>query len=883
MSHGRVLMTWLLGAATIVGCARVPGPSRELPATAAVTAATAPATQKLLALDAVHFPRPAAETLVVEPPSTSTTAPSEPPVEALALYARARSALAGNRRQEAIDALEQAIRLDPQSSTLHEELGMALRGRDPARLLAVLERAIELDPENFKLHLELARQYLGSNELDRAGWHLLEARRSPEYGRSDADAAAVDLLLGRTLQSRGYDLAALECYASLLERLRRPDFTFRLRPELAALTQQPEVVLLEISRLQESLGRYGDALRSMEEVARRRGGDLSVRARVALLQAKSGKAEPAIDGAMGLLEESGGSPDATRLLQEVFAALGRSDALAKELRVRASGTRGAVYQLALLRVLRTQQDAAAIDAVLEQALAADRPDPRLFREIVHAYRDIGRPQASVAAIVRGLAVQSLPVAPLLDSLEVLLDPRSVPRVRVEDLKSGLPESSRAYVQFLILQSRQRPLAARNALDRALTADPMLPVVFRGAYLHALSRMKDEPLRARIEELLSLAERRGATGVVEELRGLVALREGQSADAARHFAAAIEHGDDDPIVWMQQVAALRAAGDNRGAESLLWKVVSDHAEHDAAWTTLFESAVAQRNGQQALQTLRRWLSANPSSPAARLRQAALAVQAQQSDQAEQVLRPLFDEFDHHPEVIAGVVTILRQANREATALDWLEARRREQPGNLALVGVLVELLGAQQRTDEAVRVVDEARGALSDSPDGLYVVAGFYSRLDRPLLSRDALRQALRLDPRHASAANDLGYALADEGGDLDEAERLVRIAVEQEPDTPAYLDSLGWVLYKRGRFEEAEPFLARAVEIDAAPDPVVLDHLADVRWRLGRRDDAVALWKQAIELLERQPNREPSLKLKIQGKLRAVESGGTVEVAPVAN
>lgn len=883
MSHGRAWTAWFLGAVALVGCAKTPGPRRDPPATGeASEIASAPTTQRLLTLDAVHFPRPTNATLLVDPAATTATAPARPPVEALALYARARAALAGNRRQAAIQALEEAIRLDPQSSTLHEELGMALRGRDAARSLAVLERAIELDPGNFKLHLELARQYLGGNELDRAGWHLLRARRSPEYGRSDGDAAAVDLLLGRTLQSRGFELAALECYTSLLERLRRPDFTFRLRPELAALTQQPEVVLVEIARLQESLGRPADALRSMEEVARRRGADRSVRARIALLQAKSGQSEPAISGAMALLEETGAARDATELVQEVFAALGRSDALKDELQARAKGPRGAAYQLALLRVLRVQRDAAAIDAVLEQALAAERPDPRLFGEIVGAYRDIGRPQSAVAAIVRALAAQSLPVAPLLNHLEVLLDPRGVPRVHVEDLKPGLPESARAYVQFLVLQSRQRPLAAHNALDRALNADPILPVVFRGAYLQALSSLRDEPLRARIEELQALAERRGAAGIAAELRGLVALREGRHADAERHFAAAVELGNDDPVVLMQQVAACRGAAENARAESLLWKIAGDHPEHDAAWTVLFETAVAQRNGQQALMTLRRWLSANPSSAAARLRQAALAVQAQQADQAEQILRSLFDEFDRQPELILGVVAVLRQAGREATALDWLEARRKEQPDNLVLIGVLVELLGGQQRTDEALRVVDAARAAMADSADGLYVVAGLYARLDRALLAHEALRQVLRLDPRHASAANDLGYSLADEGGDLEEAERLVRIAVEQEPDTPAYLDSLGWVLYKRGRFEQAEPLLARAIEIDTAPDPVVLDHLADVRWRLGRRDEAVAAWKRAIELLERQPNREPSLKLKIQGKLRAVDSGGSVEVAPVA-
>lgn len=833
-----------------------------------------------MALDEVDFIRPDNATLVLEPATRPSTAPAEPPAEALALYARARAALAANRRDEAIDALQQAIGLDPQSSTLHEELGMVLRGRDPARALASLERAIELEPDNFKLHLELARQYLGNNDLDRAGWHLLKARRSAEYGRSDVDAAAVDLLLGRTLQSRGYELAALESYVSLIERLRRPDFTFRLRPKLAALSDQLEVVLVEISRLQESLGRPGDALRTMEEVASRRGTDRSVRARIALLQAKSGQADPAIDGAMRLLEETGGARDATQLLQEVYAALGRGEQLDDDLRSRATGERGAVYRLALLRVLREQRDVAAIDAVLEQVLASEKPDPRLFRELLGAYRNIRQTQSAANAISRALADGRLPVSLLQDELGLLLDTRTVPRVRAENLAPELPASSRAFVQFQALLARLRPLAAEHALDRALTAEPKLPIAFRVGYFHALSRLKDEKLASRFEELVALAERRDMPGVAEELRGLWALRQGKPEDAARHFAAAVEQGNDDPMVRMQWVSALRAGRDNAGADSLLWKIVSDHPQDDAAWATLFEGALAQRNAQQALQTLRRWLSANPSSSGARLRQAALAVQAQQADQAEQLLRPMLEEFEDHPQVLVGIVGVMRQAEREPTVLDWLEARRRQKPDNLVVVSVLVELLEGQRRREDALRVVDAARAALADSPDGLYVVSNLYARLDRKLLAHEALREVLRLDSRHASAANDLGYSLADEGGDLAEAERLVRIAVEQEPDTPAYLDSLGWVLYKQGRFADAEPLLARAIEIDPSSDPVVLDHLADVRWRLEKRDDAIALWKQALSLLEKQPNREPSLKLKIQGKLRAAASNGTVEVAP---
>ena len=60
--------------------------------------------------------------------------------------------------------------------------------------------------------------------------------------------------------------------------------------------------------------------------------------------------------------------------------------------------------------------------------------------------------------------------------------------------------------------------------------------------------------------------------------------------------------------------------------------------------------------------------------------------------------------------------------------------------------------------------------------------------------------------------NYLGYMLADKGVRLNEALKLIRKAVEQEPMNGAYLDSLGWAYFKLGEYELAEENLRRAVE-----------------------------------------------------------------------
>ncbi len=54
-----------------------------------------------------------------------------------------------------------------------------------------------------------------------------------------------------------------------------------------------------------------------------------------------------------------------------------------------------------------------------------------------------------------------------------------------------------------------------------------------------------------------------------------------------------------------------------------------------------------------------------------------------------------------------------------------------------------------------------------------------------------MRRAIELNPSNAQALNYLGYSYAEMGTRLDEAEKLIRRAIDIEPEDGAYIDSLG--------------------------------------------------------------------------------------------
>jgi len=147
----------------------------------------------------------------------------------------------------------------------------------------------------------------------------------------------------------------------------------------------------------------------------------------------------------------------------------------------------------------------------------------------------------------------------------------------------------------------------------------------------------------------------------------------------------------------------------------------------------------------------------------------------------------------------------------------------------------------------------------------YAQAGAYWAAKKIAEAEALLRAILDDDPDNAAACNDLGYHLADQGRNLDEAERLIRHAIAMdrldnrkagsaEPDNAAYLDSLGWVLFRQGKFAEAKVELQKAAALPGGEsDPVVWDHLGDVLFRLNDKVKAKAMWEQAKTLYESDP------------------------------
>ncbi len=81
---------------------------------------------------------------------------------------------------------------------------------------------------------------------------------------------------------------------------------------------------------------------------------------------------------------------------------------------------------------------------------------------------------------------------------------------------------------------------------------------------------------------------------------------------------------------------------------------------------------------------------------------------------------------------------------------------------------------------------------------------------------EAYRQALLVDTGNPVVLNNLADLLVEQGGDLDEAIRLVKDALAAEiADRGPYFSTLGWAYARRGDLDEAEKYLDEAVRVAA--------------------------------------------------------------------
>lgn len=214
----------------------------------------------------------------------------------------------------------------------------------------------------------------------------------------------------------------------------------------------------------------------------------------------------------------------------------------------------------------------------------------------------------------------------------------------------------------------------------------------------------------------------------------------------------------------------------------------------------------------------------------------------------------------------------QAKKALTIVDNLLKNKPEDLGGLDLKATVLKADGQYEAAakiyEDMLSIIDNAKELKKDEKaklvdDVRYLLSSVYIDLDQVDKASEQLQTLLADHPDHPTYNNDLGYIWADHDMKLEESEKLIRKALEEDrktrkkdpdlkpeedKDSAAYLDSLGWVLFKQKKYKEAKEPLLKAVQDKSGQHMEIFDHLGDVHQALGEKDEATTAWKKALEL-----------------------------------
>ncbi len=488
--------------------------------------------------------------------------------------------------------------------------------------------------------------------------------------------------------------------------------------------------------------------------------------------------------------------------------------------------------------------------------------------------------------------------------------------QLDDLEGAVREAERAFelapenVRVRLFLGRLYRLRRDfEGLDRVLRDSDGQPLDADSAY--ALFQVAID--RADLDQAEQLARTLRALEP-DQLRGTLALatvfeqrRDFDSAEAT--VREGLAGFPDHFLLYMRLAQIERQRGDRDGEVAVYREVLRGHPGHYGILQRLGQAQLDANDTEGALATFAEIVETYPEDLNSLRRLASLEFAAGRYESAAGRLEAVLAREPAQPELWFALGQIRRAIGDEGAAASAFARIRPEDPNYLDARLQIVSLLESQERFAEALEEIDRLRAdrpnhridihaaalrvemgdfaggvALLESlldgsetdVDVLYQLGVHYGSRGRDDEALGYMQRVLELDEDNAGALNYIGYSWAERGENLDEAERLIRRAIELSPDDGYITDSLGWVYYKmaedlfaRSRKEEALRLLERAQKhlMQAAEmtggDAVVSEHLGDVLLLRGDKAGALDFYEQAVDL-EMREEEQPDLLDKLE-------------------
>jgi Flp pilus assembly protein TadD len=423
----------------------------------------------------------------------------------------------------------------------------------------------------------------------------------------------------------------------------------------------------------------------------------------------------------------------------------------------------------------------------------------------------------------------------------------------------------AYFDFLMARHLEATGDAKGALaqlDKAVMDDPRSAEVYAELAGFHLRRDEDDAAETSAKQALTIdtanSEAHRVLGMLYASRaddtgngqGQAARSEMYVRDAIAHLEKVTDNPEGLTDINLQytlgRLYTRAAQGGDRAmapkAVQALARVVNENPLSVQGRLALAQAFIANRDLNGAIDSLQEIVDDEPRV-------------ANALGQFQEEAGRLKDAADSYTKALAVAPTSRELKVRRIAALigakdyqravDFAAQGQSQHPDDLRFPQLRANALIQLGDSMRAIGVLEPVAKANPNDATTQLSLAELYTNAGRKMDAERTVRQLVALEPGNADALNYLGYMLADGGKQLDEAIRLVKKALDIEPNNPNYLDSLGWAYFRRGDYDQAEKYLTPAAQ-QMPRNATVQEHLGDTLAKRGRWVDAVAAWNRAL-------------------------------------
>lgn len=260
-----------------------------------------------------------------------------------------------------------------------------------------------------------------------------------------------------------------------------------------------------------------------------------------------------------------------------------------------------------------------------------------------------------------------------------------------------------------------------------------------------------------------------------------------------------------------------------------------------------ASMYQEAGQidSAIQTLQSILLINPKADRIHYFLALIYEQKRMDEEALYHFQNIPPTSGLYRDAVFHQAVLLRESKRFDEAIGVLKRGIQKNPDVSPFYQVLAQIHEDLGHAEEAVSDLKKGLKKIPKDEQLHFNLAVLYDKKKDRVQSIREMRIVMEINPNNPSALNYVGYLLAEKGENLEEAERLIKKALEIKPDDAYIIDSLGWVYFQKGDLDKAHQYLNKAYRLIPS-EPTITEHLGDLFLKQGKKREALKYFEKAL-------------------------------------